>query len=321
MAEQVVVLGANGRFGRAAVKALGDAGWQVRAATRSGQHEFGPGVEGIAVDGFDAALVTRAAEGSDVIVNAFNPPYARWSADVPRLTASVIAAARATGATVMIPGNVYNYGADMPARLSETTPHAAATRKGRIRIDMEAAYRAAASDGVRTIVLRAGDFIEGKSTGNWFESQIAAGVARGRAMYPGPRDVVHAWAYLPDMARALVGLAEKRSAFAPFEEFAFGGYNVTGDGLIAAMERAIGRPLKVGGMPWAMLRVVGLFNPDVREVLEMRYLWRTPHAIDGAKLAAALPEFRATPFEVAITQALDKTTATTSALPGHAVTA
>jgi len=204
----------------------------------------------------------------------------------------------------MIPGNVYNYGTTMPARLTEATPHAATTRKGRIRIEMEADYRAAAADGVRTIVLRAGDFIEGRATGNWFESYIANKVDKGQVTYPGPRDVVHAWAYLPDMARAMAGLADKRAQFAAFEEFGFGGYAVTGNQLVAAMERAVGQPLKVGGMPWAMLRVVALFNPQVREVLEMRYLWQTPHAIDGAKLAAALPGFRATPFEEAIAVAL-----------------
>lgn len=304
MSRQVVILGANGRFGRNAVAAFVAAGWTVRAATRSGRHEFGPGVEGVVADGLDAASVAKASEGCAVIVNAFNPPYERWEAEVPRLTASVIAAAKASGATVMIPGNVYNYGAGMPATLKETTPHAATTRKGRIRTDMEAAYRAAAGDGVRTIVLRAGDFIEGKATGNWFESYIANKVDKGQVMYPGPRDVVHAWAYLPDMARAMAGLADKRMAFAPFEEFGFGGYAVTGNQLIAAMERALEKKLKVGGMPWAMLRIVALFNPQVREVLEMRYLWQTPHAIDGAKLAAALPGFRPTPFDEAIAVAL-----------------
>ena len=65
-------------------------------------------------DAFDPAQVAGAARGMDVIVNALNPPYPRWTRDLPRLTGSVIAAARESGATVMIPGNVYNYGAAMP---------------------------------------------------------------------------------------------------------------------------------------------------------------------------------------------------------------
>ena len=107
-----------------------------------------------------------------MIVNALNPPYARWRHDLPRLTANAIAAAKASGATVMIPGNVYHYGALLPARLAEDTPAAPTTRKGRLRVEMERAYADAGTEGVRTIILRAGDFIERRRTGNWFDSYI-----------------------------------------------------------------------------------------------------------------------------------------------------
>ena len=213
------------------------------------------------------------------------------------MTASVIEAAEASGATVMMPGNVYNYGAGMPERLGEETPHAPTTRKGHLREEMEQAYAGAGDDGVRTIILRAGDFIEREKTGNWFDSHIAANVAKELVIYPGPLDRVHAWAYLPDMARAMVGLAERRAAFAAFERFGFPGYGLTGQELVDLMERASGRTLKVKGLPWSMIRLLGLVLPQMREVAEMAYLWRTPHAIDGAKLAAALPDFQATPLE------------------------
>ncbi len=220
------------------------------------------------------------------------------------MTANVIAAAKASGAAVMIPGNVYHYGAAMPARLAEDTPAAPTTRKGRLRAEMERAYAEAGAAGVRTIVLRAGDFIERQRTGNWFDSFIAANVADGRAMYPGPLDRMHAWAYLPDMARAMAMLAEKRAGFAPFEQFGFPGYALTGRMLIDAMAGAAGRGLKIRSLSWPMVRLLGVALPQMREIAEMSYLWRRPHAIDGAKLAAALPGFRQTPVEAAIAEAL-----------------
>ena len=150
------------------------------------------------------------------------------------------------------------------------------------------------------------NFIERERTGNWFDSHIAANVAKGRVLYPGPLDRVHAWAYLPDMARAIVGLAEKRAEFAPFEAFGFPGYAVTGKVLIEAIEQACGRTLKLKSLPWPLIRVLGLAMPLMREVAEMSYLWRVPHAIDGAKFMACLPDFQATPFEVAIAAALGR---------------
>ena len=312
MPGDITILGAKGRFGRAAVDAFLTAGWRVRAFARSWEGAAGRvDAELIAGDAFDASALASAAKGCDVIVHALNPPYPRWTRDLPRLTANVIEAAKATGATVIIPGNVYNYGEVMPERLAEDTPHSPTTRKGRLRDEMEQTFASAGDDGVQTIILRAGDFIEREKTGNWFDSHIAANVARGRAIYPGPLDRVHAWAYLPDMARAMVGLAEKRAAFAVFEQFGFPGYALTGQTLVDAMARASGRTLKVKGLPWPMIRLLGLIMPQMREVAEMAYLWHTPHAIDGAKLAAALPDLQATPLDIAIADALGAISAET----------
>ncbi len=299
MPGQVVVLGAKGRMGRSATGAFLATGWRVRTLSRAGLDL--DGAEVIEGDAFDAATVAAAARGCDVIVNALNPPYPRWQADLPRLNANVIAAARATGATVMIPGNVYNYGAAMPERLDEQTPQRPTSRKGRLRCQME---QACARAGVPTIVLRAGDFIEGQKTGNWFDSHITAKIGRGRLMYPGPLDRLHAWAYLPDLARAMVGLAERRTAFASFEEFGFAGYTLSGGELVAAIADVVGRPLEIKSLPWPLVRILGLVVPQLREVAEMSYLWRVPHAIDGGKLARTLPDFRPTPLATALAEAL-----------------
>ncbi|WP_147103735.1 NAD(P)H-binding protein [Tateyamaria sp. syn59] len=296
----VIVLGAKGRFGRAAVHAFAEAGWRV---TRAGR-----GLDGAAcveVDATDTAALVSACAGQDVIVNAVHPPYHHWVTTVPRITQAVIAAARASGATVMIPGNIYNYGREMPSVLREDTPWVANTRKGGVRIRMEQAFR---DSGVRTIVLRGGDFIDTQPSGNWFESYIAPKAGQGKLTYPGPPDLIHAWAYLPDMARAMVGLAERRRDFDTFEEFGFGGYALTGDDLIALVKQVMGKPMRVSRLPWWAVRVMGLWSPLMREVVEMRYIWYRPHQVDGTKLEKALPDFRVTPVQDAIATSLQKDT-------------
>ncbi len=309
MSQVAIVLGANGRFGRAATTAFLADGWRVRSFARSfaavvSDQAARPTVEPIEGNAFDAPELIAAAAGCDVIVNALNPPYPRWSRDIPRITANVIAAAKAAGAAVMIPGNVYNYGHGMPALLKDDTPQLPTTRKGELRRHMEQTYAAACVDGVQTIILRAGDFIEREKTGNWFDSHIAAKVTKGRVMYPGPLDRVHAWAYLPDLARAMVGLAEKRAELAQFEQFGFPGYALTGRMLVDAIERAVGRSLAIKALPWPTIRLLGLVMPLMREVAEMSYLWNTPHAIDGTKMAAVLPDFQSTPLDTALADAL-----------------
>ncbi|MEM8749685.1 MAG: NAD(P)H-binding protein [Pseudomonadota bacterium] len=303
----VIIVGANGRFGRAALTAFHDAGWHIKAFARSRPAAGAPrmtGVEYIAGNAMNGAELAKACVGADVIVNALNPPYPAWKRMLPNLTANVLAAAKASGATVMIPGNVYNYGATMPAVLTEITPHHAATQKGKLRIAMERSYADAAQDGVQTIIVRGGDFIEQAQTGNWFDSHIANKTHQGIITYPGHRDAVHAWAYLPDMARAMVQLAERREELAPFDEFGFEGFNLTGNELIGKLEGVTGRTLKVKTIPWPLMKLLGLFAPTIREVMEMRYLWDVPHAMDGSKLRAALPGFEATPVDVALRDAI-----------------
>jgi nucleoside-diphosphate-sugar epimerase len=250
--------------------------------------------------------IRQAAAGCEVIVNAVNPPYRHWAAVVPRLTRAVIAAAADTGSTVVIPGNVYPYGAGMPETLLESTPHRPTTLQGRIRVSLEAAYRGACEAGrLRAILLRGGDFIEGARTGNWFDGQIMAGLSRGRMLYPGPRDLAHAFAYLPDMARAAADLCGLRAGLPPWSEFGFAGYTITGAELHAHAEAIVGRKLKIATAPWPMIRALGLVNGDMRAVAAMSYLWRVPHRLSGEKLAATLPHYRDTPVREGLAQAIE----------------
>ncbi|MEH6403758.1 MAG: NAD(P)H-binding protein [Sneathiella sp.] len=305
MSGTVIILGANGRFGRAAVDAFNKSGWKVRAFARSwaidAAQDSATGVERVTGDAFDENDVAQASMGCDVIINALNPPYPRWRQDLPRLTNSVIYGAKKSGATVMIPGNVYNYGAEMPENLTENTDHNPTSHKGRLRMEMEETYR---QSGIQTILLRAGDYFEQQKTGDWFGSHITANLDKGHVMYPAKLDQVHAWAYLPDLARAMAALALKRQYFKPFEEFGFPGYGVTGQQLVDVMEENLGHKLKIKNMPWRLIRVLGLILPQMREVAEMSYLWQVPHRIDGSKLATILPDFKVTPLKNAIAQSI-----------------
>ena len=295
MTKSALILGAQGRMGRAAVEAFVDAGWTVTGFVRPGRKGDSP-IAWFEGDAFEPDVVTHTAAGHDVIVHALNPPYHRWKTDLPPLTDRVLSAARSSGATVIVPGNVYNYGADMPAVLTEETPHRPTTRKGRLREEMEARFAAAANDGVQTIILRAGDFIERQKTGNWFDSHVTAKVAQGVINYPGPTNIPHAWAYLPDLARAMVALAERRENLAGFTRFGFGGHTFSGEELRSWASTLWQHPVRLKPFPWTLLRVMAIFSPLLREVVEMRYLWDVPHQIDGGRFERFAPEFRMTPL-------------------------
>lgn len=276
MSQTVLILGATGRFGRNAAQAFGAAGWTVRRFDRKSD-----------------ALVS-AAQGADVIVNAWNPVYPDWADQVPKLHAQVIEAARLSGSAVIVPGNVYVFGAEMPPPWSESTPHQAANPLGRIRIAMEEAYRAS---GVRTIILRAGDFIDTEASGNWFDQVMIKHLARGRLTYPSDPDIPHAWAYLPDLARAAVALAEMRGNLPRFTDVPFPGHTLTGREIAEALSRVTGQRIEVRQMGWWPIQLARPFWRLAPHLLEMRYLWDTPHALDGQYFESLLPRFRDTDLD------------------------
>ena len=313
MSRTVLILGANGRFGLAAARAFAAAGWSVVASVR---REAAPGMPA------DARVTThpvedleglaRDAAGAQVLVHALNPPYDRWPQQLMPMARAGMDLAERLGARFMMPGNVYNYGKGMPALLMPDAPQAATTRKGRLRVELENELQRRCIEGrLRATILRAGDFFGG-GTGSWLDLVITKSLRAGKLVYPGPTGVPHAWAYLPDLARAFVDLANRpESGVADFERLHFPGHTLTGSELLDGLEQAAGslglRPgsgWRHGGVPWGLLRLGGLFVPMLREISEMSYLWRVPHALDGRALEHAIGPATVTPLQDALRQSL-----------------
>jgi nucleoside-diphosphate-sugar epimerase len=305
MTSRILVLGAAGRFGFVAAGAFRDAGWMVSSLVRPGTGKRAPhGTEIIEAQALDHQAVARAAGGADVVLHALNPTLTAWSTQAMPLAYSAVMAAEAAGATLIFPGNVYNYGSPMPPVIDETTPMRATSYKGRLRIAIEDRLQEAAEErGVRTIVLRAGDFF-GAGHGSWLDLVIAKDITRLRLTYPGPLDVVHSWAYVPDMAATMVKLAALRDTFKPFETFGFPGHAVTGEEFTRALARAVRNRLRVKRMSWWLIHALSPFLPLPKELSELHYLWKEPHRIDGSKLKAAIGEIPHTPLDLAAARAI-----------------
>lgn len=283
--QTVLILGATGRFGQSACRSFSWAGWDVRCFDRSTQD------------------LADAAWGADLIVNAWNPAYTDWAQDVPRLTQQVIDTAKSTGAKVLIPGNLYVYGQDMPDRLHETTPHRATNPLGRIRIEMEEAYKDA---GIDTIILRAGDYIDTRASGNWFDKILTAKLKNGVFTYPGNPDIPHAWAFLPDVTDIAVCLARDLDAYTGMgvTDISVPGLTLTGRELGAAIADVTGRDIALREMSWLPIQVARPIWSMAAPLLEMRYLWNTPHRVASDRLSKILPGFAPTPLEEVLAASL-----------------
>jgi nucleoside-diphosphate-sugar epimerase len=170
---------------------------------------------------------------------------------------------------------------------------------------MEALFRGEAEAGrVRTIVLRAGDFFGGTGSGSWFDLVVAAKMAKGVYTAPGPADLTHEWAYLPDFAVAFVGLAKNLDKTGFYEAINFPGHAITDLDMKAAAEKALGRKLKLSFMPWWVLRAGTPFVAMWREIVSMSYLRFEAHRLVSTRLEEVIGEIPHTPLDQAVAQAL-----------------
>ncbi|MFO1202621.1 MAG: epimerase [Tabrizicola sp.] len=281
MTQTALVLGASGGFGGQVALAMQTAGWTVRRYAR----------------GTDMAA---AARGADLIVNGLNPPaYHNWDKLIPEITTQVLSAGKASGATILVPGNVYPYGIE-PDPWNADTPHRPVSRKGRIRAEMEARYREAATRGQRTILLRGGDFLLPEAPQMLMNRVILGKVAKGIVTTLGDPDALHAYAYLPDMARAAVQLVALGDQLPAYADIPFAGHAFTISDLSARITRLTGRPMRIKRFPTWLFTVTSPVWELARELREMLYLSSFPHALDPAPLRALLPDWQGTDLDEVI---------------------
>jgi nucleoside-diphosphate-sugar epimerase len=311
----VLVLGATGGIGGEVARQLRDRGWQVRALHR-GVAQAGEQRDGMAWIRGDAMRredVVAAAAGCDVIVHAVNPPgYRRWSELVLPMIDNTIAAATAVGATVVLPGTIYNYGPDAFPVLREDSPQRPHTRKGAVRVELERRLQQATqphplnSGTCRVLIVRAGDYFGPQVGNSWFsQGLVKPGQPVKAVNLPGAPGVGHQWSYLPDVARTMVQLLERRATLPAFARFHMAGHwDADGTQMAAAIGRAVvahgGAAPRVRAFPWWLVTLASPFVATLRELWEMRYLWKQPVHMANDPLRAVLGEEPHTPLDAAV---------------------
>lgn len=312
ISETVLVLGASGGFGGAVARELVRRNRPVRAFARHPQRAAralggAPGLEIVRGDVQDLDSLVNAARGCGAIVHGVNYPYREWRPRMVTATENVIAAARFAGATVLFPGNVYGLGPQTEAPLPETAPNLPNTAKGRLRVELEEMLeRSVYLDVPRVVVLRAGDYF-GPTVRNGLVDRIFGNAAAGRPIrFIGDFDKPHQWTFAPDLARLGVELLDRARRLEPFEVVHFRGFVAEPQrAFLTLVAREAGYPgLRPRRIPWWLLRLAGVFDPTVRELMELRYLFDEAVILDDPRRRALFPDFPSTAIEQAVRETL-----------------
>jgi len=294
-----VVFG-TGAVGMAVMEELVRRRRRIRIINRSSRARVPHGVEVVGGDAMDEGFTREASEGASVVYFTLSPPYYKWPELFPRLQAGVLEGAANAGAKLIAMENLYLYGPPGGRPITEDLPYAASTRKGRVRARMsEELMEVHTSGRVRVAVGRASDFFGPRGLTSTAGEQVFGRAVKGKsAQVIGDPDQPHTYTYLPDIGKGLVNLGEREEALGrawhlPSPE------TVTTRQFVEMIFEEVGKPARVQATPKIMLQALGLFNPTLRETIEMLYEFEEPFVLDTSNFTRTFGD-HATPLREAI---------------------
>jgi nucleoside-diphosphate-sugar epimerase len=296
------IFGATGSVGKALAAELAKKDSSFRVVGRSQEtlrrhfRAYEPLVEYCEADLSDPQAAARAAAGMNTIFYTVGVPYTQFQLH-PKLTKIALeAAATAHVSRFIHVSTVYPYGIPQTEFVNESHPQNPVAFKGKMRKEQEDLVCAAdLRAGMRTTILRPPDFYGPDAELSYARAIFVAAVKGGTANVIGPVDTPHEFIFVPDLAETLVALSDKEEAYGQ-------AWNVAGPGLITTRKfaelvfAAVHQKPRIRVAGKFVLGVMGLFNPFMREVVEMHYLWTTPVKLDDSRLRKLLPNLKKTPY-------------------------
>lgn len=312
---RIALFGAAGVIGQSIASALRSQGRAYRVVGRNDaslRKAFGadPLAEIVTWNPDSPASVRAAADGVDTLIYMVGVDY--WQFDLhPKLMRQTLDGAVAAGVRQLILiGTVYPYGRAGSNPVRESHPREPHTFKGRMRKAQEDLLMQAHADGhIRATVLRLPDFYGPGVEASLLHRAAQAAVHGGTADMVGPIDRPHEFVFVPDVGPVVARLADTPAAFGKIWHLGGAGTTTQRD-LVAEMERQTGAKLRLRVAGKTMLRLIGLFNPFMREMVEMHYLMSEPLIMDDSALQRLIGPIHKTPYAQGIRQTL-------AAVPGN----
>ena len=299
--KKIGLFGAAGAVGKSIADALRVRGIEYRVVGRNrGELEksFGgdPRAEIVTWNPDDPESVRAAARGVGTLIYLVGVPYDRFELH-PVLMQKTLDGAIAEGVEqLVLVGTVYPYGRPVTTPVTETHPRTPQTYKGQMRKAQEEVLLKAHAEGkIRGTILRLPDFYGPGVEKSYLHSLFEAASKRGTANMLGPIDTPHQFVYVPDIGPVVLDLAANPEAYGRWWHFAGSGVKTQRE-IVDEVFAMAGRKPKTLVAGKTMLRVMGLFQPVMRELVEMNYLLTTPVLLDDSALVGLLGSVHRTSY-------------------------
>ena len=252
----------------------------------------------------DAASVREAVRGSQTLIYLVGVPYNQFQLHPLLMQRTLDAAIAESVERIVLIGTVYPYGRALANPIKEDHPRQPHTFKGQMRKAQEdLLLEADAAGKLRGSVLRLPDFYGTVGEKSLLHFLFQAAVNGGTANMIGPIDRPHEFIYVPDVGPVIANLAGRSEAYGRWWNLAGAG-PITQREIIDQVSRLAGHPVKIRVLGKTALRVAGLFNPLIKEMVEMNYLLSEPLLMDDSALHALLGPIRKTSYDEGVQKTL-----------------
>jgi nucleoside-diphosphate-sugar epimerase len=253
----------------------------------------------------DASSVRTALRGVDAAVYLVGVPYNHFELH-PVLMRQTLDAAMAEGVgQILLVGTVYPYGRPQQTPAREDHPREPHTFKGKMRKQQEdLLLEADAAGKIHGTVLRLPDFYGPRVKNSFLDSVFNAAANGGTANLIAPIDRPHQFVYVPDVGPVVLDLLQHPEAHGRW-------WHLAGEGtasmqeIVAMVGQLAGKPIKTRVVGLGMLRVIGIFQPVMRELVEMNYLLTDPFIMDDSALRSLLGNVKTTPLNEGLRQSVE----------------
>jgi nucleoside-diphosphate-sugar epimerase len=260
----------------------------------------------IAADITNATSVREAIKGATTVYLAAGLKYDInvWREQWPKIMNNVIEACKSENAKLIFFDNVYSYGL-VKGKMTEETPYNPISKKGEVRAKIATQLMDETKKGnLKAIIARGADFYGPKYDKAAFNIMVFQRLAKGgTAMLTMSDKTIHTYSYTPDMGRPMYLLSQNDSYFNQVWHLPTTSELLTGKELVEKVAAAFGAKSRYMVAGRFMFNVLGLFNHDIKEIIETLYQWEYDYIFDSSKFEKAFG-VKATPVDEAIHQSI-----------------
>ncbi|KAB2328675.1 SDR family NAD(P)-dependent oxidoreductase [Cytobacillus depressus] len=303
--KKALVLGATGGIGYALVRELVERGVEVVAFSRGKEklHALYQNESKVFIFSGDALVekdVIEAADGVDVIFHAVSFPYEEWKDKHPLCIETIIRAAEKQQTKIALVDNIYAYGRQSKIEVIEDTKKEPHTKKGKIRLTIENRLK---RSNVPCLIVHMPDLYGPNAENTLLHETLKNVVLNKSANFVGDTKVAREFIFTLDGAKAMVELASREDTYNQNWNIP-SSHPITGEEIIEILRKEVGYKKSIRTVSKAMIRFIGLFQPFMREMVEMMYLTEDPVILSGKKYEEKIGPIPQTPYKNGIKETL-----------------